>query len=60
MNSIYREQYLCGINIIFLNMSLSGGGPHRTLIGLIEYLIQSHNNANCVDPEQELELLLIN
>ena len=29
---------------------LPGGGPQGTLIGLIEYLVQSNDNADCVDP----------
>ena len=28
---------------------LPGGGPQGTLIGLIEYLVQSNDNADCVD-----------
>ena len=31
--------------------SLPGGGPQGTLVGLIEYFVQSNDNANCVDPE---------
>ena len=47
---------------------LPGGGPQGTLIGLIEYLVQSNDNADCVDPEMRfkyvddltiLELLLL-
>ena len=30
---------------------LPGGGPQGTLIGLIEYLVQSNDNADCVDPQ---------
>ena len=29
---------------------LPGGGPQGTLIGLIEYLVQSNDNADCVEP----------
>ena len=28
---------------------LPGGGPQGTLIGLIEYMVQSNDNADCVD-----------
>ena len=47
---------------------LPGGGPQGTLIGLIEYFIQSNDNAECVDPNMRfkyvddltiLELLLL-
>ena len=30
---------------------LPGGGPQGTLLGLIEYFVQSSDNANCVDPD---------
>ena len=30
---------------------LPGGGPQGTLLGLIEYFVQSNDNANCVDPK---------
>ena len=30
---------------------LPGGGPQGTLLGLIEYFVQSNDNANCVDPD---------
>ena len=30
---------------------MPGGGPQGTLFGVIEYLIQSNNNADCVDPD---------
>ena len=30
---------------------LPGGGPQGTLVGLIEYLVQSNDNADCVDPD---------
>ena len=30
---------------------LPGGGPQGTLVGLIEYFVQSNDNADCVDPE---------
>ena len=29
---------------------LPGGGPQGTLVGLIEYFVQSNDNADCVDP----------
>ena len=31
--------------------SLPGGGPQGTLVGLIEYFVQSNDNADCVDPD---------
>ena len=30
---------------------LPGGGPQGTLIGLVEYFVQSNDNADCVDPD---------
>ena len=30
---------------------LPGGGPQGTLLGLIEYMVQSNDNADCVDEE---------
>ena len=29
---------------------LPGGGPQGTLLGLIEYFVQSNDNADCVEP----------
>jgi hypothetical protein len=34
---------------------LSGGGPQGTLIGLIEYFVQSNDNADCVDPDMRFK-----
>ena len=31
--------------------TLPGGGPQGSLVGLIEYFVQSNDNANCVDPD---------
>ena len=48
--------------------SLPGGGPQGSLVGLIEYFVQSNDNADCVDPDKRfkyvddlsiLELLLL-
>ena len=38
-------------NIYSSTYSLPGGGPQGTLLGLIEYFVQSNDNANCVDPD---------
>ena len=34
---------------------LPGGGPHGTLIGLIEYLVQSNDNCDFVDPDMKFK-----
>ena len=34
-------------------LSLIGGGPQGTLIGGLEYLVQSNDNAESVDPEDK-------
>ena len=34
---------------------LPGGGPQGTLIGLIEYLVQSNDNADCVDVDMRFK-----
>ena len=34
---------------------LPGGGPQGTLIGLIEYFVQSNDNADCVDPDMRFK-----
>ena len=34
---------------------LIGGGPQGTLFGGIEYLVQSNNNADCVDDEDRFK-----
>ena len=34
---------------------LIGGGPQGTLLGGIEYLVQSNNNADCVDEEERFK-----
>ena len=31
--------------------NLPGGGPQGSLVGLIEYFVQSNDNADCVDPD---------
>ena len=36
---------------------LLGGGPQGTLLGLIEYFVQSNDNANCVDPKLRFKFL---
>ena len=33
------------------NYKLPGGGPQGTLVGLIEYFVQSNDNAICVEPD---------
>ena len=60
MGNIYAE----GIGKLWLNKKwlvlytiysethkVPGGGPQGTLIGLIEYLVQSNDNADSVDPD---------
>ena len=37
--------------VTFDTFQMPGGGPQGTLLGVIEYLIQSNNNADCVDPD---------
>ena len=32
-------------------ISMPGGGPAGATLGLLEYLSQSNNNSDCVDPE---------
>ena len=39
--------------------SLVGGGPQGTLLGLIEYLVQSNDSADCVDEADRLNMLMI-
>ena len=34
---------------------LVGGGPQGTLLGQIEYLVQSNNNANTVPPDDRFQ-----
>ena len=34
---------------------LPGGGPQGTLIGLIEYFVQSNDNADCVEPDMRFK-----
>ena len=34
---------------------LIGGGQQGTLLGLIEYLVQSNDNADCVSPQDRLK-----
>ena len=35
--------------------SLPGGGPQGSLVGLIEYFVQSNDNADCVDPDKRFK-----
>ena len=37
--------------------SLPGGGPQGTLVGLIEYFVQSNDNADCVDQEMRFKFV---
>ena len=37
--------------------SLTGGGPQGTLLGLIEYLVQSNDNANCINEEDRFKFV---
>ena len=37
--------------------SLIGGGPQGTLMGLIEYLVQSNNSADCVDKDERFKYI---
>ena len=34
---------------------LPGGGPQGTLVGLIEYFVQSNDNADCVEPDKRFK-----
>ena len=34
---------------------LPGGGPQGTLIGLVEYVVQSNDKADCVDPDMRFK-----
>ena len=36
---------------------LIGGGPQGTLLGGIEYLAQSNDNADCVEPEDRFKYI---
>ena len=36
---------------------LVGGGPQGTLLGLLEYLVQSNDNANCVEKEDRFKYI---
>ena len=36
---------------------LPGGGPQGTFIGLIEYLVQSNDNAKCVEPDMRFKYM---
>ena len=38
-------------------LDLIGGGPQGTLLGLIEYLVQSNDNANCVKTEDRYKYI---
>ena len=37
--------------------NLPGGGPQGTLIGLIEYLVQSNDNADSLDPDMRYKYM---
>ena len=37
--------------------ALTGGGPQGSLLGLIEYLVQSNGNANCVDEQDRYKYI---
>ena len=36
---------------------MPGGGPAGSTLGLLEYLSQSKNNADCVDPEDRYKFV---
>ena len=36
---------------------IKGGGPQGATIGILEYLSQSNNNAECVSPEDRFKFL---
>ena len=36
---------------------LPGGGPQGTLLGLIEYFVQSNDNADCVEPDRRFKFV---
>ena len=36
---------------------LNGSGPQGSTIGLLEYLAQSNQNANCVEPELRFKFI---
>ena len=36
---------------------MPGGGPAGATLGLLEYLSQSNNNADCVDPEDRFKFV---
>ena len=38
-------------------MSLIGGGPQGTLIGGLEYIVQSNDNANIVPPKDRFKFI---
>ena len=38
-------------------LSLIGGGPQGTLLGQLEYLVQSNDNANIVSPEDRFKYI---
>ena len=38
-------------------LSLIGGGPQGTLLGLVEYLVQSNDNADCVSAEDRFKYI---
>ena len=46
-----RQMQVTVNNIYSITHKLPGGGPQGTLLGLIEYFVQSNDNANCVDPK---------
>ena len=46
-----RQMQVKHNNIYSKTHKLPGGGPQGTLIGLIEYFVQSNDNADGVEPE---------
>ena len=36
---------------------LPGGGPQGTLVGLIEYFVQSNDNADCMEPDMRFKFV---
>ena len=38
-------------------LALIGGGPQGTLLGQLEYLVQSNDNADCIDPDDRFKYI---
>ena len=36
---------------------LPGGGPQGSLVGLIEYFVQSNDSADCVEPDMRFKFV---